>query len=540
MATFAVPRPVTVAIEGLLLPHSRPTEAEHHSDEQHLVIEPALYVAPQRQDIRPRLYMTAIHPVILSGGSGTRLWPLSRAMYPKQFISFFNGHGRQQGSFLGATLGRLPAQDGFAAPLVMCNNDHRFLVQEQLDRAGITAQAIILEPIARNTAAAVAVAALALAKDDPDGVMVVMPSDHVLEHAAPFVAAVKRAAAVAVTGRLVLFGVKPHEPHTGYGYIRQGQPLDGFNGTAFDVRAFVEKPDAKTAEAYLAQGGYCWNSGIFVLHLRTFIDELARLEPQILEAARAALDAAVADLGFVRLDRASFAAAPSISIDFAVMEKTKAAAMLPIDVGWNDVGSWSSLWDVAPHDDSGNFVNCASVLEDTHGCYIHSEKGLVSTIGVRDLVIVDTPDALLVADKSRSQEVSTIVRRLRDSNRKEQEQHLRNYRPWGFFETLSIGQRFQVKLLHVKPGGKLSMQMHHHRSEHWVVVQGTARVVVGDSEKLVRENESVYIIATDWHRLENPGKVPLELIEVQIGTYLGEDDIVRSEDVYHRAPDETR
>jgi mannose-1-phosphate guanylyltransferase/mannose-6-phosphate isomerase len=486
--------------------------------------------------------MTPIYPVILSGGSGTRLWPLSRSMYPKQFINFFNGRGfnGHSRSFLGATLKRLAQDNGFERPLLMVNNDHRFLVQEEVEKAGIAPRAIVLEPVARNTAAALAVAALVLARDNPNGVMVVMPSDHVIRDDARFVEAVRRAAIVAATGRLVLFGIKPTEPHTGYGYIRQGASLEGFSGAAFKVEGFVEKPDKPTAERYVADGGFFWNSGIFVLHLRTFIDELARLEPAILEAARNSLAKATSDLGFQRLDKASFLASPAISVDYAVMEKTSAAAMLPIDVGWNDIGSWSSLWEIAPHDASGNYTNGEAVLEDTQNCYIHSEKGLVSTIGIKDLVIVDTPDALLVADKSRSQDVSKIVQRLKQSNRKEQEQHLRNYRPWGFFETLSIGGRFQVKLLHVKPGGKLSMQMHHHRSEHWVVVQGTAKVTVGDVEKLVRENESVYIFATQWHRLENPGRVPLELIEVQIGTYLGEDDILRTDDVYHRAAEETR
>ena len=481
--------------------------------------------------------MTGIYPVILSGGSGTRLWPLSRSMYPKQFIRFFNGQSK---SFLGATLKRLGQEAGFEKPLLMCNNDHRFLVQEEIESSGIEPRAIILEPVARNTAAALAVAALSIARENPNAVMVVMPSDHVIKDDVKFVEAVRRAAIVAQTGRLVLFGIKPNEPQTGFGYIRQGASLEGFKGGAFQVHSFVEKPNRKTAEKYLAEGNYFWNSGIFVLHVRTFIDELARLEPRVLEAARHGLLKAVEDLGFLRLDKASFSAAPSISIDYAVMEKTEVSAMLPIDVGWNDIGSWSSLWDVAPHDAQGNFVKGDSILIDTRDCYVHSERGLISTIGVSNLIIVDTPDALLVADKSRAQEVSTIVSKLKLSNRKEQEQHLRNYRPWGFFETLSFSGRFQVKLLHVKPGAKLSMQMHHHRSEHWVVVQGTAKVVIGDIEKLVRENESVYIFATQWHRLENPGKVPLELIEVQIGSYLGEDDIVRTDDVYNRAAEETK
>ncbi|MET0192827.1 MAG: mannose-1-phosphate guanylyltransferase/mannose-6-phosphate isomerase [Hyphomicrobiaceae bacterium] len=480
--------------------------------------------------------MQSIYPVVLSGGSGTRLWPLSRAMYPKQFIRFFES---QVASFLAATVARLTSVEGFARPIVVCNNDHRFLVKDEIDGAGVTPQAIVLEPVARNTAPAIAVAALLVARDNPEGILVVMPSDHVIRNEPGFVAAVKRAAAVAATGKLALFGIKPDGPHTGYGYIRRGKPLAGFEG-AYAVDAFTEKPDKAKAETYVAAGTYAWNSGIFVLGAQAFLDELGRLQPAILEAAKAALDGAKEDLGFLRLDAKAFATAPGISIDYAVMERTDKAVVLPIDVGWSDVGSWASLWELAPRDAAGNFTGGAAVLEDTHDSYIHSEKALVATIGVRDLVIVDTPDALLVADRQRAQDVSKIVERLRKSGRKEQEQHLRNHRPWGHFETLNIGPRFQVKLLHVKPGGKLSMQMHHHRSEHWVVVQGTAKVVVGTEEKLVRENESVYIVATQWHRLENPGKTPLEMIEVQIGSYLGEDDIVRADDVYNRAPEETK
>ena len=479
----------------------------------------------------PRLY-----PVILSGGSGTRLWPLSRALYPKQFIRFSKA---QDATFLTATMRRLGAGEGFAPPIVVCNNDHRFLVRDEAEQAGIELGAIVLEPQARNTAPAVAIAALLVERDDPDGIMVVMPSDHVIRDNTRFVAAVRRAADVAAAGRLTLFGIQPSAPHTGYGYIHRGEPLAGFDG-AFAVRAFTEKPNRETAEDYLATGEYYWNSGIFVLGVGSFLEELKRLEPSVLAAAKEALASAHEDLGFLRLDAPAFCKAPSISIDYAVMERTKLAAVLPVDVGWSDVGSWSSLWELSERDPQGNAVHGDAVLEATTDCYIHSERALVATIGINDLVIVDTPDALLVADKARAQDVSALVGRLKAANRKEHESQIRSYRPWGFFESLNLGPRFQVKLLSVKPGAKLSMQMHHHRSEHWVVVHGTAEVTIGGEQKLVYENQSVYIVAGQWHRLHNPGKTPLELIEVQLGSYLGEDDIVRADDVYNRSHEETK
>jgi mannose-1-phosphate guanylyltransferase / mannose-6-phosphate isomerase len=478
--------------------------------------------------------VSKIIPTVLSGGSGTRLWPLSRTQYPKQFVPYLTG---ETSSLIDATLRRIGGEAAFAAPIVICNNDHRFLVADALAQAGADAQAIILEPVGRNTAPAVAVAALQALQSGDDAVLAVLPSDHLVRNERAFIAGVTRAASIAATGRLVLFGIAPTNAHTGYGYIKRGAPLADAPD-AHAVAAFVEKPDLPTAETYLAAGDYLWNSGIFVLHARTVLAELERLAPDVLEAARAALDGAKPDLQFLRLDAAAFERAPKVSIDTAVMEKTDRAAMLPLVAGWSDVGSWSSLWEVTPHDDHGNAVRGDAILTDTSGCYVHSPSALVTTIGVKDLVIVDTSDAVLVADKSRAQDVAGLVELLKQSNRREHAQHLRSHRPWGYYETLSLSDRFQVKLLHVKPGGRLSKQMHHHRSEHWVVVRGTAQVTIGETERLVHENESVYITAGQWHRLANPGKLGLEIIEVQIGSYLEEDDIIRCDDVYNRAPGE--
>ncbi len=484
-----------------------------------------------------------ITPVILSGGAGTRLWPLSRARYPKQFVRALAG---TEGCLLQATARRLAPGTDFDAPMVLCNEAHRFLVRDALEEAGIAPRAIVLEPAARNTAPAIAIAARALGADGADAIMAVMPSDHVIQDEARFAETVRQAGAIARAGRLVLLGVPPSRPHTGYGYIRRGAPLEEGAApdapAAYRVAGFREKPDAATAERYLAEGGHYWNSGIFVLHVATFLAELERLAPDILEATGRAWAGLSKDLGFLRLERESFAESPSISVDYAIMEKTEAAAVVPLDVGWSDVGSWSALWALAPRDGRGNAVagrggaasTSAELLEESRDCYVHAERALVATLGVKNLVIVDTPDALLVADKGRAEEVGGLVARLAEMGRSEHASHLRDHRPWGWFEPLAQGPRFQVKMLHVKPGAKLSLQMHHHRSEHWVVVKGTAKVTIGEATQLLAENESVYIKATQWHRLENPGKVPLEIIEVQIGTYLGEDDIIRAEDAYNR------
>lgn len=478
-----------------------------------------------------------IYPVILSGGAGTRLWPLSRAQYPKQFIRLLDV---LDGSLFAATVRRLTAEAGFEAPTIICNDAHRFLVRDELNAIGFPPHRIVVEPVARNTGPAIAVAALSLYEDDADAVLVVMPSDHLIEDDTAFLHAVGQAANIARSGRLVLFGIRPTFPHTGYGYIRRGGSLEGSDDVAFTVDAFHEKPDIETAEKYLAGDRSYWNSGIFVFHVKTLLAELERHAPDVLVAAKQALANATEELGFLRIDQDATAKSPAVSVDCAIMEKTEAAALMPLDAGWSDVGSWSALWDLASQDADGNAINRpdAGLLEDTRDCHIHSERSLIATLGVENLVIVDTPDALLVADKTRAQEVNRIVDRLKAGNRPEHAQHVRVHRPWGYFETLNTGSRFQVKVLHVKPGAKLSMQMHHHRSEHWIVVNGAARVTIGDTEKLLTENESVYVPATQWHRLENSGNIPLKIIEVQTGSYLSEDDIIRAEDIYKRAAQE--
>jgi mannose-1-phosphate guanylyltransferase/mannose-6-phosphate isomerase len=461
-------------------------------------------------------------------------------MFPKQFLPLTNGAGE---SLLAETLRRLTRARGFETPVMLASIDHRFLLLDELARTGIEAREILLEPAARNTAPAIAAAALSIMEESPDAILAVMPSDHALPGDGAFAEAVRRASEIASQQKMVLFGIAPSEPHTGYGYIHKGAPLNGQANGAYQVGAFKEKPDQETARGYLADGGYLWNSGIFVLHAATFLSELEAFVPEIVEHARAALENATRDPGFTsfrRLQAASYERCPNISVDCAVMEKTAKAAVLPLDMGWSDVGSWGSLWELAERDPQDNAARGDCLLMDTERSYVHAGEGLVATLGVSDLVVVSTPDAVLVADRARAQDIGKLVAALKASNRREHQQHLRTHRPWGHFQTLNLGPRFQVKLLHVKPGAVLSLQRHYHRSEHWIVVTGTAKVTCEDEIKLVSENESFYISATQWHRLENPGKVALELIEVQIGGYLGEDDIERKEDIYQRAADETK
>ncbi|MEM8812134.1 MAG: mannose-1-phosphate guanylyltransferase/mannose-6-phosphate isomerase [Pseudomonadota bacterium] len=478
----------------------------------------------------------ALFPVILSGGSGTRLWPVSRERVPKQFMAL-QGHGGD--TLLGATLKRLGPDFDSAPPTILCNADHRFLVAEELDRAGLTARSIILEPSARNTGPAITLAALSVLRDDPDGILIVMPSDHAIEDLAAFRSAICDACRVAADSRLVLFGIPPRHPHTGYGYIRRGNALGGTSVRAFAVDGFFEKPDEETASGYLRSGDYLWNSGLFVLNARTFLDEVGRLRPAILSACQKALAGCYADLGFLRLKTDAFIECPAISVDYAVMEHTDKAVLIDLDAGWSDVGSWSALWDLGTSDDQGNVVEGRAVLQDTANTYIRSDRSLVATLGIRDAVVVDTPDALLVASRDQAESLRDLVAAIKAEGHGEHAEHRRHHRPWGTFDVLNEGPGFKVKLITVKPGAMLSLQRHQRRSEHWVVVSGVAEVTHGDARETVAVDGSVSIPVGAWHRLSNPGPGPLRIVEVQIGGYLQEDDIERAGDVYNRAASET-
>jgi mannose-1-phosphate guanylyltransferase/mannose-6-phosphate isomerase len=472
--------------------------------------------------------VTAILPVILSGGAGTRLWPLSRQLYPKQLLPLVT-----ENSLLVDTALRTGTDQGFAPPLVVCNEEHRFIVAEQLRAAGNPAGTILLEPVGRNTAPAIAAACLVAVRAGDDPLVLVMPSDHAVANRPAFLEAVRAGTAAARDGALVTFGITPDRPETGYGYIKRAVPFAGAPG-CFAIERFVEKPDAERAAQFLADRGYSWNSGMFLFKASRLLEELQRFEPDVLAECRRAVDGLDVQFDFTRLPKTAFMRCKSISIDHAVMERTGRAVVVPVDMGWSDVGSWSTLWEIGARDGNGNVIVGDVITEDTTTCYIRSTRPLVATIGVKDLAVIATDDAVLIAPRDRAQDVKHIASRLSGDKRREVETHTEVHRPWGSYESIDTGSRFQVKRITVNPGQRLSLQMHYHRAEHWVVVQGTAKVTRDDETIVLRENESVYIPIGARHRLENPGKLPLHLIEVQSGGYLEEDDIVRFDDDYKR------
>ncbi|MDJ0776427.1 MAG: mannose-1-phosphate guanylyltransferase/mannose-6-phosphate isomerase [Gammaproteobacteria bacterium] len=463
-------------------------------------------------------------PVVLSGGSGTRLWPLSRKMYPKQFLSLLHDE-----TMLQKTLLRI-AELEHSPPIVVCNDEHRFVVAEQARQIGIEDPTIILEPVGRNTAPAIAVAALQALEQADDPLLLVLSADHEIRDSQAFCNAVRQALPLAADGRLVTFGIVPTHPATGYGYIRRGAP----EGAGFAVDSFVEKPDRETARRYLDSGDYYWNSGMFLFSASAYLAQLERFKPAMLADCRTAAGGVREDIGFLRLDAEAFARCEADSIDYAVMERTEHACVVPMDAGWSDIGSWSSLWQQGERDAAGNATRGDVICVDSGQSLVHAGSRLVATVGVNNLVIVETEDAVLVADRDRAEEVKQVVTRLADEGREEENYHRVVYRPWGHFDSVDEGERYKVKRITVNPGARLSKQMHHHRAEHWVVVRGQARVFRDDEVFDLNENESVFIPLGSTHYLENPGDTPLDIIEVQSGSYLGEDDIVRFEDIYGR------
>lgn len=467
-----------------------------------------------------------LFPIIMAGGSGSRLWPLSRQLNPKQFLPLADADF----SMLQATIQRL-AGLGAELPRLICNEQHRFLAAEQLRLLGLEKAGILLEPVGRNTAPAIALAALQACSEAQDPILLVLAADHLIKDVEAFQTCIQTALPLAQNGKLVTFGIVPTHAETGYGYIEQGIDV-GIGG--FKVSRFVEKPDLVTAQEYLANGSYFWNSGMFMFRANRYLEELETYRPDILAACRAALAGGSQDMHFTRVDEAAFAACPDDSVDYAVMEKTADAVMVPLDAGWSDIGSWTALWDVSDKDQQGNVFKGDVLNQQSRNTYVHADSRLVATVGLDDLVIVETKDAVLVAHKDHVQDVKKIVEQLKSGSRTEHINHREVYRPWGVYDSVDNGHRYQVKRITVKPGAKLSVQMHHHRAEHWIVVSGTAKVTNGEKTYLVCENESTYIPIGQIHALENPGVIPLELIEVQSGSYLGEDDIVRFEDKYGR------
>ena len=485
-------------------------------------------------DLKPTMSAagTSLVPVILCGGTGTRLWPLSRATYPKQYWPLAGTGGE---TLLQQTQQRLEGLQGLASPLLICNEDHRFVVAEQMRQIGVSPAAILLEPLGRNTAPAVAVAALQATAGGQDPLLLVLAADHVIRDAAQFRATVEVGVPAAQAGQLVTFGIVPLGPETGYGYIEASQPLQAELTAPVPICRFVEKPDLATAEQFLTTGRFTWNSGMFLFKASAILAELERLAPEVVSACRSAMEHESPDLDFLRLDREAFTSCPSVALDVAVMEKTDRGAVLPLDAGWSDVGSWSALWETSDQDEDGNVLRGRVISQASRNCYLRSEHRLVVGLGVEDLVVVETDDVVLVAHRDRAQEIKAVVQRLEAAGARESQAHRRIYRPWGSYDGVTEGDRWQVKKIVVKPGASLSLQMHHHRAEHWVVVGGTAVVEKNGVEELVGENQSTYIPLGCRHRLTNPGKIPVELIEVQSGPYLGEDDIVRFEDRYGRS-----
>ncbi|PCJ30889.1 MAG: mannose-1-phosphate guanylyltransferase/mannose-6-phosphate isomerase [Gammaproteobacteria bacterium] len=463
-------------------------------------------------------------PVIMSGGSGTRLWPLSRQNKPKQFLNLFGEH-----SLFQDTLNRLSGLDKLEAPIVVCNVEHRFMVAEQLQQLAVSDAEIVLEPCARNTAPAIAIAAMQAQLSGNDPIMLVLAADHIIHDEQAFHNAIKQAKIVAEQGALVTFGIVPDSPHTGYGYIEAAD-----KGVCSQVRAFVEKPNKNKAEQYIESGNYYWNSGMFIFKASTILDELKIFAPEIFKCCEQAINQSSNDLDFIRLDAELFSQCPSDSLDYAVMEKTDKAVVIPLDAGWSDVGSWSSLWDNQKKDKQNNVRIGDVFLEQVSNSYIHSEQRLVTVLGVDNLVVVETPDAVMIADKNHAENIKVLVSALKEDHRDEATMHRKGYRPWGHYDSIDKGERFQVKRITVNPGASLSLQLHHHRAEHWIVVKGTAEVTCGDTITLLSENESTFIPLGTKHRLHNPGQLPLEIIEIQSGDYLGEDDIVRFDDEYNR------
>ncbi len=471
-------------------------------------------------------------PVILCGGTGTRLWPLSRASYPKQYWALA---GSDDTTLLQQTQQRLEGLPQLSPPLLVCNEDHRFIVAEQMRQIGVDPAAILLEPVGRNTAPAIAVAALQATARGEDPLLLVLAADHVIRDGAAFRAAITAGRPAAAAGRLVTFGIVPTAPETGYGYIEAALPFAAAGPLEpVPIARFVEKPDRATAEQFFASGRFTWNSGMFLFKASAILAELERLTPELVSACRAALEQDSADLDFLRLEQESFASCPSLAIDVAVMERTALGSVLPLEAGWSDVGSWSALWDTGERDASGNVLRGRVISEGSRNCYLRSEHRLVVGLGVDDLVVVETDDAVLVAHRDRAQDVKMIVNQLEAAGASEGKAHRRIYRPWGHYDGVVEGERWQVKKILVKPGASLSLQMHHHRAEHWVVVKGTAVVEKDGHQEMVGENQSTYIPLGSKHRLSNPGKIAVEMIEVQSGPYLGEDDIVRFDDVYGR------